>query len=107
MAFTFAWTRVLVERRGWKFEVFSEPDPVLLANVRFLAGYRRSWQFDAGLLGRILADPLSFEQVERAVSAGEFGRSKVRSHLPHLLWSGRVCGDFGRPLSESMVLEAS
>ena len=48
--FTFGWTRRLADRLGWRFEVFSEPEPRVLANVRFLAGYRRGWQFDAAVL---------------------------------------------------------
>ncbi|MBF5001825.1 TnsA-like heteromeric transposase endonuclease subunit [Nocardia sp. BSTN01] len=35
---TFAWTRELVEGLGWRYEIASEPDPVLLDNIRFLAG---------------------------------------------------------------------
>jgi hypothetical protein len=44
------WTRAVVESRGWCYEVFSEPPQPELANVRFLAGYRRAWLFDQDLL---------------------------------------------------------
>jgi hypothetical protein len=37
----------------WRFEVFSEPDPVLLDNMRFLAGRRRKWLFNANLVARV------------------------------------------------------
>ncbi len=110
VAFTFAWTRDLVEAQGWRFETFSEPDRVLLANVRFLTGYRRAWQFDVGLLDHvveILACPLPFVDAEERVLAGGYGRARVRSHLLHLLWSGRVRCDLSLPLSESMLLEAA
>ncbi|MFD7845223.1 TnsA-like heteromeric transposase endonuclease subunit [Nocardia sp. NPDC059764] len=46
VGFTFEWTRRLVESRGWRYQVWSEPDEVELANIRFLAGYRRDWLFD-------------------------------------------------------------
>ena len=36
-----AWPGRLFEARGWGHEVWTGADPVLLANVRFLAGYRR------------------------------------------------------------------
>ena len=36
-----AWTRELIESLGWSYLVITEPPPVQLANVRFLAGYRR------------------------------------------------------------------
>jgi hypothetical protein len=50
VAFTFDWTRQVVEARGWKYEVWSEPPTVELGNVRFLAGYRRDWLLSAALL---------------------------------------------------------
>ena len=45
VAFTFGWTREVVEARGWRCEVATEPPGIELANVRFLAGYRREWLF--------------------------------------------------------------
>jgi hypothetical protein len=53
VARTFEWTRTLVEERGWRYEV--EPPAVRLENVRFLAGYRRDWLFDARLLAQLRA----------------------------------------------------
>ena len=32
-----------VESLGWSYLVVNEPPPIRLANVRFLAGYRREW----------------------------------------------------------------
>lgn len=54
--FTFAWTRQAVESRGWRYEVWSEPSPVGLENVRFLAGYRRDWLFDHELIAELLSN---------------------------------------------------
>lgn len=42
VAFTFDWSRLVVESRGWGYQVWSEPPVSLLENVRFLAGYRRA-----------------------------------------------------------------
>jgi hypothetical protein len=39
--FTLGWTRKLVERRGWCYEVWREPPATELGNIRFLAGFRR------------------------------------------------------------------
>jgi hypothetical protein len=36
-----AWTRDVVEGRGWRYEVWSEPPQAELANLRFLAGCQR------------------------------------------------------------------
>jgi hypothetical protein len=55
VAFTFEWARRLVEARGWRYEVWIEPRLPELENLRFLAGYRRSWLFDVALLDRVRA----------------------------------------------------
>ncbi|WP_232330302.1 TnsA-like heteromeric transposase endonuclease subunit [Nocardia fusca] len=56
VAFTFEWTEQAVAARGWRYEVWSEPEPIELGNIRFLAGYRRAWLFepDVDLDGEIL-----------------------------------------------------
>ncbi len=58
VALTFGWTRALVEARGWRYDVRCEPPAARLENVRFLAGYRRNWLFDPGLLARLRAADL-------------------------------------------------
>jgi hypothetical protein len=37
VAYTFAWTRRLVEARGWQYEVWSGAPPAELENLRFLS----------------------------------------------------------------------
>jgi TnsA endonuclease-like protein len=39
-------TRRVIESRGWRYEIASDPPPVRYLNIRFLSGYRRPWQFD-------------------------------------------------------------
>lgn len=51
--FSLGWAREVVLSRGWDFEVWSEPPDAELANLRFLAGYRRDWLFDEDLLAEI------------------------------------------------------
>jgi TnsA-like endonuclease N terminal len=41
VAAVFGWTERVVSARGWAFEAWSGADDRLLANIRFLAGYRR------------------------------------------------------------------
>ncbi len=53
VAFSLGWAREAVESRGWEFEAWSEPPEAELANVRFLAGYRRAWLFDPELVTEI------------------------------------------------------
>ncbi|MDT0474116.1 TnsA-like heteromeric transposase endonuclease subunit [Streptomyces sp. DSM 41014] len=52
---TFPWTRRAVKERGWRYEVWSEPPPAELENIRFLTGFRREWLFDPELLQMRLA----------------------------------------------------
>ena len=43
-----AWAGEVYTARGWRHEIWSGAVPVLLANVRFLAGYRYADRVDAG-----------------------------------------------------------
>ncbi len=49
------WTREVTALRGWGFEEWYGASPRLLANVAFLAGYRRRTVIDATLIPAILA----------------------------------------------------
>jgi hypothetical protein len=50
-----AWPGHLVEDHGWQYETWSGADPVVLANLRFLAGYRRPGLLPDELLDDVLA----------------------------------------------------
>lgn len=104
---TFDWAGALVAECGWGFEVWSEPDPVVLGNVRFLAGYRRRWLFDAELVelaDAAVATGMSFGEAERAV-ATRCTTAVARGVVLHALWSGWLRTDLSRPLSSLHVLE--
>ncbi|CAG6399038.1 conserved hypothetical protein [Actinacidiphila cocklensis] len=105
VAFTFDWVRQAVESRGWRFEIWSEPPPVELENIRFLAGYRRGWLFDAELLEEVSCAGLD------GVPLGELSacipdrlEPEVRAAVCHLLWKCHLAVDLKRPLSSSSVL---
>jgi hypothetical protein len=80
---------------------------VVLANVRFLAGYRRRDRFDGGLLGDVLAavtEPGSIDGVEaRCSTLGP--PAVIRPALLHLVWSGALRADLGHLLSGETILE--
>ena len=97
----FDWTAELVRLRGWRFETWSGADPVKLANVRFLAGYRRPLVIDTGLQDPILDlvdGQASIGGVERAASSIA-APERVRPVLLHLLWSGLLTTDMSVPLT--------
>jgi hypothetical protein len=105
--FTFGWAREIAADCSWGFEVFSEPDPVLLGNVRFLAGYRRTWLFAPDLVAAMddaVADGMTIGEAERAL-ASSFDPQLTRPVLMHLLWSDRLRTDLTRPLSSAHLLE--
>jgi hypothetical protein len=102
---TFAWVQRVVESAGWRFEVFSEPDPALLGNVRFFAGYRRAESVSASLLGELRSRDLvglTFGAAARCV-AGPAPR--VRAALLHMLWRQELRIDLSQPLCASTLLE--
>lgn len=105
ITFTFAWAREAVMSRGWRYEVWSEPDPHVLENIRFLAGYRRHWLFDPDLVAALRTadlDGMSLGDAFRLLP--ERPRPLVKSAVLHLLWSGQVTTALDRPLSAGHVL---
>lgn len=100
VAFTFEWTRELVEARGWRYEVATEPIAVELANVRFLAGYRRDWLFRPQLLAQLREKNLDGSPLGDALKClpGE-PIDRVKSAVLHLLWHQELLIDLSKPLN--------
>jgi len=98
------WTREVAGLRGWGFEEWYGADPGLLANVSFLAGYRRPAVIDGRLLPAVLAaagDGAPIAAVEQQAGAPP---ALVRPAVLHLLWSGRLVTDLSRPLGSLSVV---
>jgi len=99
------WTRQMVALRGWAFEEWYGAPPRLLENVCFLAGYRRRALIDEQLIPAVLeaaggSSPVT--DVERRVRGAH--PALVRPVVMHLLWSGDLVTDMGRPLSGDSVI---
>lgn len=107
VAAVFAWTGELVARRGWRFEVWSGADSVLLANVRFLAGYRRALVVEQSLVGPVIsavsAPGATVASVERSLLSLA-PTQLVRPVVLHLLWTGTLTADLTRPLGADSPL---
>lgn len=91
VAATLAWAGQALEEKGWAAEVWTGCDPLVLANVRFLAGYRRSWLFDRAQVeaaGAAIIDGDTFGRLERRLRAA--GVVEPRPLVLHLLWTGRA-----------------
>src|SRR5215472_15996885 len=101
VAYTFAWTRRLVEARGWQYEVWSGAQPSELENLRFLAGYRRPWLFDSALLDGVRVADVegrTFGEVVRGLVGSD--PAAARAAVLHLLWRGELKTDLSTPLSD-------
>jgi hypothetical protein len=101
-----AWPGELFRAHGWDYQVWSGEDPVVLDNVRFLAGYRRPSVIDAEGVARAWESVRDGEQLAAAEYrlAGGNPPHTVRPALLALLWSGRLVTDLSRVLSGSSVL---
>jgi hypothetical protein len=101
-------TRVVVESAGIDYEVAVEPDEVFFANVRFLAGYRRDWLFEEGLLNEISCAAAEKDGITIGDLAAAVCRPK-HAALPgifHLMWRHRLGSDLTKVLSSSSILQA-
>ena len=59
-----------------------EPDPVWIANVRFLAGYRREWLLNQGILNDILQTiPVQTKRPLTGVGSTSLEQQNVKSHV--------------------------
>lgn len=105
-----AWTRIVVESIGWSYLVACEPDPVWIANVRFLAGYRREWLLNQGILNDIRSNRLRFAGLSVAQTeslCSDYSKHLVRPVLMHMLWRHEYTCDLTQPLRPATLLEVT
>jgi hypothetical protein len=105
-----AWTRLVVESMGWSYLVVNEPDPIRIANVRFLAGYRREWLINQDILDGLRSRPgelagMSIGEAEASLSG--YPKQLVRPAVLHLLWCHDYKVELDVPLRSSTVLEVA
>lgn len=101
---TFDWVTAALATRGWRHEVWSGVDPVVLANVRFLAGFRRP-HYRHDLLAAVARESPGHPVADVAGVLGE--GCDPRGILPavfHLLWRHVVYAALDEPLSAATVL---
>ncbi|WP_206074629.1 TnsA-like heteromeric transposase endonuclease subunit [Antribacter gilvus] len=97
------WAGEVFAGRGWRHEVWSGAPAVVLANVRFLAGYRYPDRVDAAtvswLAGQVRTGAL-LGDLEAGDRAG-----RVRAAALHLVWRGVFRVDLETPFSAATRLE--
>ena len=92
--------------RGWEHEVWSGANAQVLANVRFLAGYRRGALLEpmTGIEAIVQRDVgLTIAGAEAALRRA--GVAEPRPVVLGRLWSGRWRADLERPLTGETELE--
>ena len=104
-----AWPGELFEARGWGHEIWTGADPVLLANVRFLAGYRRPGMPPDAVAGAVLDLVRAGDCLGGLLDRLEHGwpRPLAKAALLRLLWQRRVSTDLSGPLDAGSVLEVT
>jgi hypothetical protein len=90
-----AWPERLFEARGWQHEIWTGADPVVLVNVRFLAGYRRPGLLPEALLDEVLAAVRPGDTIGAVISriSGSRRPGDVKSAVLRLLWQQRLATD--------------
>jgi hypothetical protein len=101
---TFAWTRKVVTARGWRYEVASEPPVIELANIRFLAGYRRSHLVDRALLRHARAAGIDGATLAEATKQIGGPAPQARATILHLMWTQEIIVDTTQPITRQTLL---
>jgi hypothetical protein len=104
-----AWPGRLIEDHGWQYELWSGADPVLLANLRFLAGYRRPGLLPEELLDEVLATVRPGDTIGGVTGrvAGARTPGEVKAAVLRLLWQQRLATDLHSHLDADSALEVT
>ena len=104
-----AWPGQLIEGHGWQYEIWSGADPVLLANLRFLAGYRRPGLLPEQLLDYVLAAVRPGDTIGGVISQMPRIRrpDAVKAAVLGLLWQQRLATDLHTHLDAESTLEVN
>ncbi len=108
IAAALSWSALMVESIGWEYIILSEPEPVRLGNIRFLAGYRRAFQFvpvEVEAVHLAIQEPMTIGQACR-LGADQLAEPEyARGVVLHLLWTGRLMTDLSVPLASTAIVE--
>jgi hypothetical protein len=94
------WPGRLLQAHGWGYEIWSGEDSVYLANVRFLAGYRRPGLVPVDLLEAVLAavgPGACYATVLDRLEPAHPG-AHVKTAVLRLLWQQRLVTDLSQRL---------
>ncbi len=105
VAHSLAWTRELIDDLGWHYEVWSEPPPVELENLRFLAGYRDARRMNPDVIEHLRNTRIEGCSIKQAIeSCARWPEPLARAGVYHLLWRGLVKTELCTPLQSFSIL---
>jgi hypothetical protein len=109
VAHLFDLTCHVIESRGWRYEIASEPAKVEFINVRFLAGYRRASHFDTDVLDAVRFSAAREHEmcVGEIVESTRYPKHLALASLMHLLWRQEFTFDTSRRLSTTTIVRAA
>ena len=102
------WAGDIIQSRGWAYRIVTEPAPALLSNIRFLAGYRRRWQFpqrDVDLVEEATREAPTLGAGLRSAGAVLGDAPYARAVVLHLLWRRSILCDLTSALANHTQLE--
>lgn len=102
------WAGDIIQSRGWAYRIVTEPAPALLSNIRFLAGYRRPWQFpqrDVDLVEEATREAPTLGAGLRSAGAALRDAPYARAVVLHLLWRRSILCDLTSALANHTQLE--
>ncbi len=92
------------EMVGWEFQRVGAVDPVLRANVRWLAGYRHRRNWNSEIAGRLVAIDEPLPLMEHAQRHGD--PLQVLPVLFHLIWNRLLTADLqSTPLGPATLID--
>jgi hypothetical protein len=97
------WAGRVCTAKGWRFEVWSGADPVVLRE-RALPGRPGNAPTRARVLVKVAEGLRPGRSVTEAEEASELDQSEARGALLSLLWRGSWMTDLTRPLSGESLL---
>ena len=102
-------TRHVIESRGWRYEIASEPAKVEFTNVRFLAGYRHVRHFDVDVLHAVRSSVARENElrVGEIVQSTTYPKPLALASLMHLLWRQEITFDISQRLSSTTSVRAA
>ncbi len=102
------WAGDTIQSRGWAYRIVTEPAPALLSNIRFLAGYRRPWQFpqrDVDLVEEATREATILGAALRSAGVALDDIPYARAVVLHLLWRRSILCDLTSALANHTQLE--